>query len=96
MAKKCAKDFKVKTQESGKYLLQDEKNKDIFCLKPDIIMRGKDRIIIVDTKWKIPDSSIDEKKYGSHRAIYIKCGRMRVNIGLECKISPCGAYLSTM
>lgn len=62
--KKCAKDFKVKTQESGKYLLQDEENKDIFCLKPDIIMRGKDRIIIVDTKWKIPDSSIDEKKYG--------------------------------
>ena len=62
--KKCAKDFKVKTQESGKYLLQDEEDKDIFCLKPDIIMRGKDRIIIVDTKWKIPDSSSDEKKCG--------------------------------
>ena len=69
--KKCAKDFKVKTQESSKYLLQDkedkdkdEEDKDIFCLKPDIIMRGKDRIIIVDTKWKIPDSSIDEKKCG--------------------------------
>lgn len=62
--KKCAKDFKVKTQESGKYLLQDEENKDIFCLKPDIIMRGKDRIIIVDTKWKIPDSNSSEKKYG--------------------------------
>lgn len=61
--KKCAKDFKVKTQESGKYLLQDEEDKDIFCLKPDIVMRGKDRIIIVDTKWKIPDSSLDEKKY---------------------------------
>lgn len=66
--KKCANGFSVKTQESSKFLLQDEKekdkkNKDIFCLKPDIIMRGKDRIIIVDTKWKIPDSSLDEKKY---------------------------------
>ena len=67
--KKCANGFSVKTQESSRFLLQDEKekdkkNKDIFCLKPDIVMRGKDRIIIVDTKWKIPDSSSDEKKYG--------------------------------
>ncbi|BDB64440.1 mcrBC 5-methylcytosine restriction system component [Helicobacter cinaedi] len=67
--KKCANGFSVKTQESSRFLLQDEKekdkkNKDIFCLKPDIVMRGKDRIIIVDTKWKIPDSSLDEKKYG--------------------------------
>lgn len=66
--KKCANGFSVKTQESSRFLLQDEKekdkkNKDIFCLKPDIVMRGKDRIIIVDTKWKIPDSSLDEKKY---------------------------------
>ncbi|WP_281650393.1 McrC family protein [Helicobacter bilis] len=67
--KKCANGFSVKTQESSRFLLQDEKekdkkNKDIFCLKPDIVMRGKDRIIIVDTKWKIPDSSSDEKKCG--------------------------------
>ena len=62
--KKCVKDFEVKTQESRKYLLQDENKNNIFCLKPDIVMRGKDRIIIVDTKWKIPDSSFDEKKYG--------------------------------
>ena len=67
--KKCANGFSVKTQESSRFLLQDEKEKDkknngIFCLKPDIVMRGKDRIIIVDTKWKIPDSSLDEKKYG--------------------------------
>ena len=62
--KKCANGFSVKTQESRKYLLQDENKNNIFCLKPDIIMRGKDRIIIADTKWKIPDSSLDEKKYG--------------------------------
>ena len=62
--KKCANGFSVKTQESRKYLLQDENKNNIFCLKPDIIMRGKDRIIIADTKWKIPDSSSDEKKYG--------------------------------
>ncbi|WP_295737511.1 McrC family protein [uncultured Helicobacter sp.] len=62
--KKCAKDFEVKTQESRKYLLQDEENKDIFCLKPDIVMRNDEKILIIDTKWKIPDSSFDEKKYG--------------------------------
>ena len=62
--KKRAKDFEVKTQESKKYLLQDKENKDIFCLKPDIVMRGKGEILIIDTKWKIPDSSTDEKKYG--------------------------------
>ncbi|KAA8708521.1 McrC family protein [Helicobacter canis] len=62
--KKCVKDFEVKTQESRKYLLQDEENKDIFCLKPDIVMRNDEKILIIDTKWKIPDSSLDEKKYG--------------------------------
>ena len=64
--KKCAKGFEVKTQESRKYLLQDENKNNIFCLKPDIVMRGKNKqeIIIIDTKWKIPDSSLDEKKYG--------------------------------
>ena len=62
--KKCVKDFEVKTQESRKYLLQDEENKDIFCLKPDIVMRNDEKILIIDTKWKIPDSSFDEKKYG--------------------------------
>ncbi|MCI7411697.1 5-methylcytosine restriction system specificity protein McrC [Helicobacter bilis] len=62
--KKCAKGFEVKTQESRKYLLQDENKNNIFCLKPDIIMRSKDRIITVDTKWKIPDSNSSEKKYG--------------------------------
>ncbi|WP_304210983.1 McrC family protein [Helicobacter canis] len=62
--KKCAKDFEVKTQESRKYLLQDENKNNIFCLKPDIVMRNDEKILIIDTKWKIPDSSFDEKQYG--------------------------------
>lgn len=62
--KKCADGFSVTTQESRKYLLQNEKQENVFCLKPDIVMRGKGEILIIDTKWKIPDSSIDEKKCG--------------------------------
>ena len=62
--KKCANGFSVKTQESRKYLLQDENKNNIFCLKPDIVMRNDEKILIIDTKWKIPDSSLDEKKYG--------------------------------
>ena len=65
--KQCAdKDLRITTQESSKYLLCDEGGKKIFCLMPDIIMRAKKgaAIIIADTKWKIPNSSTDEKKYG--------------------------------
>ena len=41
--KKCADGFSVTTQDR-KYLLQNEKQENVFCLKPDIVMRGRGRV----------------------------------------------------
>ena len=71
--KRVACDYEVKTQESSKYLIAEskeaiDKSGGLFALKPDMVMRGRgksnDEIIILDTKWKIPDSTNDEKRYG--------------------------------
>lgn len=67
--KKVSQDsYKVKAQEPSKYLMIDSNEKDFkkgcFSLKPDLVLRSKSEIIILDTKWKIPDSSNDEKNYG--------------------------------
>jgi len=44
------KGFDVSVQDRGKYLVESH-NK--FALRPDIVIRGNDKIIIADTKWKI-------------------------------------------
>lgn len=71
--KRVACDYEVKMQESSKYLIAEskeaiDKSGGLFALKPDMVMRGRgksnDEIIILDTKWKIPDSTNDEKRYG--------------------------------
>ncbi|EAJ6150731.1 restriction endonuclease [Campylobacter lari] len=50
----------IKTQSSGKYLISKNDEK-CFMLKPDLYIENK---MILDTKWKIPDDSEDEKKHG--------------------------------
>ena len=44
------------------------RDNEAFALQPDIVLRGvgenKGAIAILDTKWKIPDTSNDEKRYG--------------------------------
>lgn len=66
--KRVACGYEVKTQERIYYLMRDSQE-DIFQLKPDMVMRGEENgeIIILDTKWKIPDSS-DERKHGIAQA----------------------------
>ncbi|EAK9945701.1 McrC family protein [Campylobacter lari] len=49
----------IKTQSSGKYLISKNDEK-CFMLKPDLYIENK---MILDTKWKIPDDSEDEKKH---------------------------------
>ena len=48
------KDCKVKAQDSKYYLLKSdsEKEKQEFQLKPDIVVRKNNRILIMDAKWK--------------------------------------------
>ncbi|HEF8101833.1 TPA: restriction endonuclease [Campylobacter jejuni] len=50
----------IKTQSSGKYLANKNGEK-CFMLKPDLYIENK---MILDTKWKIPNDSEDEKKQG--------------------------------
>ncbi len=51
----------IKTQSSGKYLIT-KNNEKCFMLKPDLYIEENE--MILDTKWKIPDDSKDEKKHG--------------------------------
>lgn len=85
--KKCANGFSVKTQESQKYFIQDENKKNVFCLKPDIILRGKGEIVIIDTKWKIPDSNANENKYGISQGDLYQMWAYASKYQLECKDS---------
>ncbi len=45
----------VSTQDRGKYLFYNQneyRQSGIFSLRPDIVVRGDNRIVILDTKWK--------------------------------------------
>ena len=45
-------DYSVSTQDTGRYLLKED-NRNIFSLRPDIVIRDKNgNTIIMDTKWK--------------------------------------------
>ncbi|XMD58504.1 type IV methyl-directed restriction system, component McrC [Campylobacter lari subsp. concheus] len=50
----------IKTQSSGKYLANKNGEK-CFMLKPDLYIENE---MILDTKWKIPDQNIEDKKHG--------------------------------
>lgn len=63
--KKNVKDCQIKIQDRSKYLIK----KTLFQLKPDIVIyqskeKKSQKIIIADTKWKIPNFENDERKYG--------------------------------
>lgn len=58
--------WKVAVQDKGFYLFEEptpENTKRIFKLKPDIVIKRGDKVVIMDTKWKrlVPDRS---KNYG--------------------------------
>lgn len=58
MLKKANPSKNIKTQSSGKYLISKNDEK-CFMLKPDLYIENK---MILDTKWKIPDSDEDKKQ----------------------------------
>ncbi|EDA0371285.1 restriction endonuclease [Campylobacter jejuni] len=60
MLKKVNPTQDIKVQNNGKYLISKNDEK-CFMLKPDLYIENK---MILDTKWKIPNDSEDEKKQG--------------------------------
>ncbi|ECR3131517.1 restriction endonuclease [Campylobacter jejuni] len=60
MLKKVNPTQDIKIQNSGKYLIS-KNDENCFMLKPDLYIENK---MILDTKWKIPNDSEDEKKQG--------------------------------
>ncbi|MEY2195724.1 McrC family protein [Neobacillus sp. BF23-41] len=53
------KSYEVQRQIKSKYLFQDNKNKNLFKLKPDIILKNvhtDSPELIIDTKWKLLDT----------------------------------------
>ncbi|MBK1992222.1 restriction endonuclease [Campylobacter sp. 2018MI35] len=58
MLKKANPSKNIKTQSSGKYLISKNDEK-CFMLKPDLYIENT---MILDTKWKIPDSDKDKKQ----------------------------------
>ncbi|EAI4691989.1 restriction endonuclease [Campylobacter jejuni] len=60
MLKKVNPAQDIKVQNSGKYLIS-KNDENCFMLKPDLYIKNK---MILDTKWKIPNDSEDEKKQG--------------------------------
>lgn len=87
-------EYEVKCQEkSSKYLMTEsrdlEQSGGLFALNPDMIMRGKgekkSEILILDTKWKIPDSKGDEKKHGIAQADLYQMWAYASKYALESK-----------
>ncbi|KJD24070.1 McrC family protein [Campylobacter jejuni] len=60
MLKKVNPTQDIKVQNNGKYLIS-KNDENCFMLKPDLYIENK---TILDTKWKIPNDSEDDKKQG--------------------------------
>lgn len=58
--------FAEQRAQSSQYSLAREQGKAIFQLKPDLVGRLKngDRLLLLDTKWKLLDETDRESKYG--------------------------------
>lgn len=60
------KGYVINTQNRSKNLVKYGANneKELFQLRPDLHIKAPDKLIIGDTKWKVIDENLPNKKYG--------------------------------
>lgn len=59
----------LKMQVGGQVLVENHNDKSMFRLRPDLaVIRGKETLWVMDTKWKLLDSSKRAKNYGISQA----------------------------
>ncbi|WP_286347980.1 McrC family protein [Helicobacter felistomachi] len=46
--------YDVSLQEQSRHLAKDENSQNCFEMRPDIVLRDKEEVLILDTKWKTP------------------------------------------
>lgn len=70
LTKKYANGHEIKTQDKSYYLIDQHKNKEKFRLKPDIVAKNNTSkiVLIIDTKWKLLDESLENKNYNISQA----------------------------
>lgn len=61
---------KIKAQDQTYFLVDRHKNAGKFLLKPDLVATNSEnqRIVIIDTKWKLIDASAEKKNYNISQA----------------------------
>lgn len=65
MAQNFGADTVLKTQSSKHSLVEDHAGSKIFNLRPDlVVLKDKQPVCVMDTKWKLIDSSDRKNKYG--------------------------------
>ena len=58
----------MQVQESGAWLIDDHQGTPRFRLRPDLMLRHNDRIIVLDTKWKLLNADDKTGHYGIDQA----------------------------
>jgi len=51
------------TQDTGVWLVDEHNSGSKFKLKPDILIRSDNNLVVADTKWKIIDQNATNKNY---------------------------------
>ena len=60
--------WRVRTQVAGKSLVQQHRTRQIFALRPDLLLENSNRRIVADTKWKLLNQADRANKYGITQA----------------------------